>query len=490
MALVADWFTVDKKGLKNLLGGKKKSFIIAELIQNGWDQPGTTQLDVSLIKQGRNSALVTVTDNDPDGFADLTHAWTLFADTAKRGNPIQRGRFNIGEKRVLAFCRRATIASTTGTVIFGPNGRRQSSIRLAQGSQFVGDIEMTDIELREVESFITTLLTPKGIRTTFNNVEIPYREPIAVIEGVPLPTEIAEVGEPLRRTIRQTDVEIHEVKIGEEASIYEMGIPVVATGDKYHVNIMQKVPLNVDRDNVTPAFLQTIRSLVLNETFDQIDVDDVNTDWVRAATSDNRCSDEVITKAMDLRFGEKRVAYDPSDPEANNKAFAQGYTVVHGPQMSATEWNNAKRANTILPAGQVTPAKPKFSGTAPCIDEDELTTGMKEVRNYTRFLAQRLMGVDLDVVFLDGRGVSATYEQNGPTSSTLVYYVLTLGKRWFDLGNNALDIDRLIIHEFGHQYSSNHLDSAYHEALCRLGAKLKRLYVQEPKAFRYLGPQS
>jgi hypothetical protein len=32
-----------------------------------------------------------------------------------------------------------------------------------------------------------------------------------------------------------------------------MGIPVVETGDRWHVDVAQKVPLNFDRDNLPPA---------------------------------------------------------------------------------------------------------------------------------------------------------------------------------------------------------------------------------------------
>ena len=31
---------------------------------------------------------------------------------------------------------------------------------------------------------------------------------------------------------------------------------------------------------------------------------------------------------------------------------------------------------------------------------------------------------------------------------------------------------RLLIHEFGHESSGDHLSAQYHEALCRVGAKL------------------
>ena len=31
---------------------------------------------------------------------------------------------------------------------------------------------------------------------------------------------------------------------------------------------------------------------------------------------------------------------------------------------------------------------------------------------------------------------------------------------------------RVLIHEFGHEYSPDHLSAQYHEALCRIGAKV------------------
>jgi len=36
----------------------------------------------------------------------------------------------------------------------------------------------------------------------------------------------------------------------------------------------------------------------------------------------------------------------------------------------------------------------------------------------------------------------------------------------------------------GHQYSGDHLSEEYHEALCRLGAKLKRVALEKPDEFR------
>jgi hypothetical protein len=41
-------------------------------------------------------------------------------------------------------------------------------------------------------------------------------------------------------------------------------------------------------------------------------------------------------------------------------------------------------------------------------------------------------------------------------------------------------VDRLVIHESGHQYSGDHLSEKYHEAVCCLGAALKRFALQDP----------
>src|SRR5207237_9152953 len=69
---------------------------------------------------GRALADLTVEDDSPEGFRDLSHAYTLFAESYKRSNPEQRGQYNFGEKLVLAVCESASISTTKGTVVFAP----------------------------------------------------------------------------------------------------------------------------------------------------------------------------------------------------------------------------------------------------------------------------------------------------------------------------------------------------------------------------------
>ena len=46
-------------------------------------------------------------------------------------------------------------------------------------------------------------------------------------------------------------------------------------------------------------------------------------------------------------------------------------------------------------------------------------------------------------------------------------------------------MDSLLLHEFGHEYSGDHLSSDYHEALCKLGAGLKKLALERPEAMKH-----
>ena len=66
-------------------------------MQNAVDEAGVTQIAVTLaLIPGRPPADLTVEDDGPEGFKDLAHAYTLFSESYKRGNPEQRGQFNLG----------------------------------------------------------------------------------------------------------------------------------------------------------------------------------------------------------------------------------------------------------------------------------------------------------------------------------------------------------------------------------------------------------
>jgi hypothetical protein len=251
------------------------------------------------------------------------------------------------------------------------------------------------------------------------------------------------------------------------------------------VDVAQKVPLNMDRDNVSPGYLQLVRTLVLNHTHSLINPEDASSAWVRAANADDRCDSAAVERTMLLRFGEKRVSYDPADPEANKIATAAGYTVVTRGAMSAAEWRNVRRTVAIQPAGQVTPSpKPYSEGGRPekVIPENERTAGMRRVTQFAHQLAMQLMGVSIAIQIVREPQVFWAANYGG---RSLCLNVGRLGNRWFDEFPSQLEpVIDLLIHEFGHEYESDHLSRGYYKALTLLAARAVRLALDSPQFFR------
>ncbi len=488
----AAWFEVDKEGLAKLLERKGKEFVLYELIQNSWDTAAKS-VEVTLKPNGgeyrgqaiRGYAELVVVDDHPDGWKDLAHAWTLFAESNKKGDAEKRGRFNLGEKLVLSLCRTARIETVTGGVAFDATGRHTFRSKRTSGSSFTALVRMNQDELAAMTAAVFKLIPPPGVSTCFNGTNLPARTPLRRIEAT-LPTEIADADGILRRTARKTVVEVYAPNEGETPSIYEMGIPVVETGDKWHYNIFQKVPLNADRDNVTPAYLREVRTLVLNEMYREVTKEDATESWVRDASEDEDVSPAAIEHVVTQRFGEKRVIFDPSDPEGTKLAVARGYTVIAPGSLSHDEWANVKRHEAALPAGQVTPSPKPFPPDGKplkIVPFEKYSDGMKCVSDYAEELLEKLLGCPVEVTIASEVTwpYSAVYG-----SGHLTFNLGRLGREWFDDGP-CETVDRLLLHEGAHSYSSDHLSSEFHDAICKLGAKLAQLAIYEPEFFKRHG---
>lgn len=478
------WFEVDKEGLSALIERKGKATAVLELIQNGWDAPGCTEVDVTLQPiPNRSYALLTVRDDSPTGFVRLTDAFTLFARSDKITDAEKRGRFNLGEKLVLSLCEMASIISTTGGVAFDSTGRSDLKERTEGGSVFTATIKLSRKEIAEVEQRFQTLIPPAGVKTTFNGLVLDHRTPVATFNTA-LRTEIAGADSIMRQTTRKTDVNLYRPRPGETPSIYELGIPIVEWDSKWHIDIGQKVPLNFERDNVTPAYRQSLVVAALNHTFDTLTKEDAAAGWVKNAMADERAEPAAIAKVIETRFGEKAVAFDPSDQESNKEAVLQGYTVVHGASMSKEEWANARRADMLKPAGQVTPSnstvETNMQGEAP-IEPTEWTPAMHRIAEYTQALGVELLGYKPRVEMVR----STQYFAAAFGSNRIMFNLFRLGHAWFN-DPNEFDVDALLLHEFAHDRVSDHLSEKFHTELCRLGAmarnttsRLENFYIKE-----------
>lgn len=484
------WFDVDKEGLGKILEGRGPEFIGRELVQNALDED-TSRVEVS-VDWADGVTHLTVTDDSPEGFHDISHAWTLFAESKKKVDPTKRGRFNLGEKLVLALCHKAQITTTTGRVIFDKAGRRKTKTSTERGSIFEGWLKQTKKAADALRAGVRAIIAPKTVEIHVDGTLLERPSVVRSLAAKALETECSNGDGVLRRTRRNAMVTLYEVRGDEPATLHEMGIPVVEldAGDRWHVDISQKVPLTLDRDNVRPAYLRHIRTLVLNATHELLETEDANSGWAREALKDKDASDAAVETSLELRFGKKRVAYDPSDREANSLATSKGYTVVTGSQLSRDEWINAKRAGAILPAGQVTPSPKVLTsliGKDVDVPRDEWTPAEAWVIAHTERVGSALLEttVTSKLVHDGGQQYAACFGNRNVTFNR--HGKRGLGKKWFGQraaeGPHSEKLNELLIHELGHHFSDDHLSADYHHALCRLGAKLARLAVESPELF-------
>tara|TARA_R100000655_G_scaffold3892_5_gene12981 strand:- start:218 stop:1681 length:1464 start_codon:yes stop_codon:yes gene_type:complete len=476
--MASQWFDVSKEGLSKILDGQHAKLVL-ELVQNALDTEATSVHVTMEPVPNSPSVKITVEDDDPDGFNDLSHSYTLFAESEKKADPTKRGRFNLGEKLVLALCKDAKIVSTKGTICFNEDGQRVKSKECTEaGSKFTGTIRMKRDEMEIVNQELMNIIS--DIPVFVNGVQTNSRTPLSS-SSHRLPTLVSDFEGVLKKTVRRADVTIYEVPRGGKARIYEMGIPVVETGDKYDIDIGQKIPMNMNRDNVPPSFLRKIRVIVLNEMFREITHEDANATWAQEASSSREVDKEAFNAFLDQRFGRNRVAYDPSDKEANSRAVNAGATVIAGRSLSKEQWENSRRFSSTKPSGQSqfsTPSPYSDDPNAPqvrLLDESEWDSGMKHAAGLARELSMQAHGFSCNVRITYGaRNHLACYAKSeihdSPDSiGTLDFNLNTLGRKWFDQPDSKM-LD-LIIHELAHENADNHLSDEFHKECTRIGGE-------------------
>lgn len=473
-------FEVDRKGLAKLLDGRGRAWVLCELVQNAWDADGVTRVDVE-VERSYQSLTLRVTDDAPDGFADLAHAYTLFAESAKKGDPTKRGRFNLGEKLAVAIADKAVIMSTRGTVMFVDEQRMTSRARLKAGScvtltfaKFSKDDE------NALDTMARRLLVPAGINMTYRGKALRQRQPLSTFEWT-LPTEVAGADGVMRPSQRKTKVEVYARNLDDDetATLYENGIPVVETGDTYHISVHQKIPLTMERDNVKPSYLKTVRALTLNAMHDQLQPAELTAPWVNAVISDPHVEASAVSTYLNAKYGAQRVAYDPQNPESVARAVAAGYTVIAGGSEAGDTWEKIRDNKLAPPAGQLFP--PPKGVHMETIEPNDTE---RALAMYSMTIAYALIERSITVEFVNEPNASMLACYGG---ATLTYNVAKLGRSWFAKGPTP-KVNSLLIHELGHEIEMNHLSEKYYHALTDLGAKLVDLALTSPALFEYTRP--
>ena len=466
MKNTAQWFTVDKAGLAAVATRRGTAPLLLEPIQNSWDEEGVTFVNVELSPiSGKPQVKLRVRDDSPDGFRDLADAYTLYKRSYKIGNPKQRGRFNVGEKFLLSVASEASIVSTTGSILFGPNGRKMGRRKTEKGSVLTATLKMKREEFDEAIVLLRSMIPPKGIKTTINDKVLKQRKPMT--EDIrTLKTEIKGEEGGFRTTRRKTTIAIHEVLEGETPHLYEMGIPVDKLDCPWHVDIAQKVPLSIDRGSVKQAFRLDVERHVAEIMAAAITPEQAQGGWIGTALESME-DKKAIRLVMEARVG-KAVIFNPLSPESNKRAVDAGYAVIHGRQFSKGAWEKIKFAGAMVPSsdkfddGKV---KSDPDGITP-VPMDQWTSAMQRLSNYIQQFALGTTGKSVRVKLYNDSGLGFAGMCGGETISINVAAINI---------KDQFQVDELLIHECAHLKVSDHLTSAFYDECCRIGARLRTL---------------
>jgi hypothetical protein len=485
------WLTANRKGLANSISELERKRLVYEAIQNAMDTDAKN-ISVSISPPKRGYSALLVVDDDPKGFSDLSLAYDMFADTKKREDHTKAGRFTIGEKRILALCKEASIESTPGTVVFeiinGKEVRNEYPRRKRQiGTQATFIIEMNEQQYEEAINGISQIIPKDGVVIEFNGQPIASRQPFRSFSAK-LQTVLANIETRKMETkLIETEVRLYEPLPNETPCLYELGIPVVEIDCRWHIDVRQRVPLNTERDNVPPKFKSTLLALVANHGHDALSESDASKDWVRIAMGDKHIEQKAYEDLKNKAFGEKTLIANPLDPESINRGTAEGYNVIFPRSLTEGQRENNKRFGTIPVSSAVFPTPKPYSDdpNAPPVEVVERanwTEGMKLIHNLTEALAVRLLGTELNLRFVNtSNGFSACFGK-GFGMPTMDYNIRKLSKDFFNYGASE-EVLSLIIHEFAHFFESNHLCEKYYEACTDLGARLSLLALKDPNFF-------
>jgi hypothetical protein len=460
------WFTVDKAGLAAVATRRGTAPLLLEPVQNSWDEEGVSFVSVDLSPvNGKPQVKLRVEDDSPDGFRDLADAYTLYKQSYKIGNPEQRGRFNCGEKFLLSVASEASIISTTGSILFGPEGRKMGRKRTERGSVLTATLKMKRSEFDEALVLLRSMIPPKGIRTIINGEELKQRRPID--EDVrTLQTEIRGEQGGFKLTRRKTAISIYEVLEGETSHLYEMGIPVDKLECPWHVDIAQKVPLSLDRGSVRQAFRLDVERHVAEIMAAVITQEQAQGGWIGTALESMEDKD-AIRSVIEARVG-KAVTFNPLAPESNKRATDAGYAVIHGRQFSKAAWETIRSADALVPSSsKFDDGKVHFSpdGYSPTL-ADESNPSVQKLRAY----AEKF----ISVVAKSGARLEIQNERRAKYAGYCGGDRVTLNIARFAYKAQH-SVDELLIHECAHLKVSDHLTSAFYDECCRLGARIRNV---------------
>ena len=452
-------FTVSAEGMSDLSRDRFEG-LIYELVQNVFDEDSATFAAVSVYYYTGKGVRVVVKD-DGNGYANPRDMYEIFGPNPKRGMVEKRGRFNWGQQQVLSVATEAKVTTVGYTVEFPETGGRVvRRNRRKKGTEVMVVMPWSINDAEKLRQRLRLIRPPERCALRINGREVTHPAPVKVHETT-LDTVIQRApGEPMRRTRRKTSIEIlTPAAPGGKSWLYEMGLPVQEIDAPYDVNVLQKIPLNPNRDTVRESYLQDIYSELLNAMHDEMRRDEFGETWVRTAVEDSRISEDAARTTVERRYGRRAVIWS-SDRNANIEAMDKGYQVVHPRTMSREERSNLREFGGMESAsarfGKTLGGEPDPHFKVVDVSDDPVKLAFAEwVKELGRYV-----GVAVLPVFIRNPRSFALADCTRSSAQPTMRFNLARLKDEFFEGRGKEQL-ALVIHELGHALSPGEFSHGY-----------------------------
>ncbi|ANS04695.1 hypothetical protein [uncultured Mediterranean phage] len=360
-----EMFTVDPQGLRELEEGRAVWRAPLELVSNVFDEARgygdddrarPTRCDIVIEPITGSRAHRYMVSDDGAGFRDSRDVYTLFAPTAKRSTVAVAGRFNAGEKQLIAVSKTAVVRTGSTTTTFENDRRTVQKHRTPHTGTSVDCVmRWTVAEAEAVVEAIKRCRPPQGLTVTLNGETLPSVAEAHAVVRVSLPTVLLSEGQ-MRPTVRKTNVTVLTCPDETEPWLFELGIPVTKIGGEfqYGLDVGQKVPLPQSRDTVAQSWLDKCIGRVIEAALldghSILSTEDVGRSYVKAALEHVQAP-EAVDKAVDSIHGEGAVRRS-SDPVANARAELAGHALVSGRTLGPS-FRDALGRSERLPTSKV-----------------------------------------------------------------------------------------------------------------------------------------
>jgi hypothetical protein len=418
--------------------GRSMGHLIREAISNSFDQADVSRVEVTI-----GPGYARIEDDSTSGIPNPDLISVIFL-TDKEESHLKRGRKGRGLKELISVADKASVDSIGVCVHFGPDGRKEVPSVRTKGTMVSIHTSVDEWQrVDEAVEYLRLIIPPKEL--IINGIPVQKPKLVERFNATLLTTKI--INGIQKEFSAETDVQVYEGN-GNGGWIYEMGIPIQKMSCPYLIDVQQRVPMNDNRDVVDQNYLRDVVGKAINILMDKLTKDDLKSDWV------TECSGSISVHAS-LKYatkflGEKTLLKSESK-RANDMARERGYKLVDVDLMPS----NVKRMLYWAKTAE------SFAKEILEVEEEVLiehpTEQMQRFASFVEWMGNKVLGVSLTCKFMEkvadhtGHMSQANFNKvNG-----IIQYNVLAKENNFDKPL-AAEMLSVLIHEFAHQYVSEH----------------------------------